>query len=645
MTNRLVESFGGDAGAKGLSRVLRLPGFLHLKEQAHPHLVTLLEPSPGTAYGAEELTRAFLADAEKPGGDIDRLDDDAKPDDQDAGESTCPRGSLSEEQRIASALLALPQKFTDERSLWRDIGMALHSSGLPSARSLFDEWSMGSGKCGGGHGFPGSDKYDAAGQEKLWNSLSLDYTGPKITIKTLFYHARQHGWVDPKRSYHHSDAGNAQRLVDRHGLNLRYVVEWGKWLIWQDGRWRIDDSFEIERLAKETIAALWQEAAKLDSDEARTVLRRHALRSKSARSIGAMIALARSEEGVPITTGQLDSDPDLLGVENGVIDLRTLTFREGRREDYITKFCGTHYDPEAKCPNWLKFLDRIMGGNHDIIAYLQRFDGYGLTGSASEEVLRILWGRGKNGKSTYREAKRHLLGDYSDTCGVDVLLQKHDAGAATPQLAKLKGLRHISINETRENGKLSEERVKTLTSNEPIEARFLHQNAFTFVPTHKIDITTNHKPIITGTDEGIWRRIHLVPFNVTIPEDERDANYRENYLDPELAGILNWMLEGLKKHREMGLNPPREIQAATRAYRAEMDVIEQWLEDNCRCHAQFSQSLQELYQNYVDWLGSEFGQSAAALSKRKFGDALSERGFEPASNGRSRLRKGLMLRD
>ena len=129
---------------------------------------------------------------------------------------------------------------------------------------------MGSGKCGGAHGFVGSAKFDKAEQDTLWTSLGHEYTGPKITIKTLFYHARQNGWIDPERNYHHTDLGNAQRLVDRHGLDLRYVVEWGKWLIWQKGRWQVDSNFQVVRLAKETIEALWHEAGKLASDEART---------------------------------------------------------------------------------------------------------------------------------------------------------------------------------------------------------------------------------------------------------------------------------------------------------------------------------------------------------------------------------------
>jgi len=649
LQKRLIQSFGCDKNVKDLARVLRLPGFCHRKDPKHPHFVTVLEPSHGIVYEAEELMSAFLK-----GGIFQRFEC-AETEHQDAAaeetrvkslkQKPLDGGSSSEEERVISALSALPQKFVDDRRLWRDIGMALHSSDSPGARSLFDEWSMGSGKCGGVHGFSGSAKYDKVGQDKLWDSLKHDYTRAKITVCTLFYHARQNGWIDPKRSYHQTQLGNAKRLVDRHGLNLRYVVEWRKWLIWRDGGWVVDNNFEIERLAKETVAAMWDEAKKLSDDEARTSLRKHAFRSEAATYIRAMIELARSEAGVPISASQLDTDAYLLGVQNGVIDLKTFAFREGRREDYITKFCGAAYDPEAKCPNWQKFLNRIMDGKQDIIAYLQRFDGYGLTGSVAEEVMRILWGRGKNGKSTYRETKRLLLGDYSDTCGVDVLLQKHDAGAATPQMAKLKGLRHVSVNETRENGKLSEERVKNLTSNEPLEARFLHQNPFTFMPTHKTDITTNHKPGIKGTDEGIWRRIQFIPFTVTIPEEERDEHYREKYLVPELPGILNWMLEGLKAYNEQGLKPPMAIHAATRAYRAEMDVIEQWLGDNCQCHPQMHQALHELYEDYVGYVGDEFGDAEATLSKRKFGDALSDRGFENArGTGGGRLRKGLMLR-
>ena len=438
LQERLIESYGCDKNVKDLTRVFRLPGFFHRKDPDHPYLVRLVGPSPGTVYGAAELIRAFrrktdlsmfFVDAEEVASNSNVVHLKSPP--------QKPLDAEGEEARIVSALAALPLTFADDRNLWRNIGMTLHSSGLPNARELFDEWSKSSAK------------YDEAGQDTLWNSLAKGYNRPKITIKSLFYHARQNGWIDPKGNYNHTDLGNAQRLVDRHGINLRYVVEKDCWLIWHDGRWNVDNTFKINRLAKETVGAMWGEANKLGNDDDKSKLRKHAFKSESSGSFSAMINLAKSEEGIPISTSELDADPNFFGVQNGVIDLRTGEFRESQREDYITKSCGTNYDPDANCPHWLKFLDRVMGGNEDIIAYLQRFDGYGLTGSVAEEVLRILWGKGKNGKSTYRETKSLLLRDYSDTCGVDALMQKRDAGAASPQLAKIKGLRHVSINETK----------------------------------------------------------------------------------------------------------------------------------------------------------------------------------------------------
>ena len=284
LMDRLVQSYGSDKNAKGLARVFRLPGFLHLKDPAHPHLVTLLEPSPGTVYGAEELISAFLGDDKESSGDVERFDVG------DVAKEAC--SSLSEKCTVSR--MRAKRSVSYRRSRLSHRGLSMNGTcGVTSAwrsiravcrtlaRSLMNgAWDPT--KCGGAHGFVGSAKFDKAGQDTLWTSLGQDYTGPKITIKTLFYHARQNGWIDPGRNYHHTEFGNAQRLVDRHGLDLRYVVEWGKWLTWHDGRWQMDNNFQVVRLAKETIEALWHEAGKLASDEARTQLRKHAMKSESA---------------------------------------------------------------------------------------------------------------------------------------------------------------------------------------------------------------------------------------------------------------------------------------------------------------------------------------------------------------------------
>jgi putative DNA primase/helicase len=181
--------------------------------------------------------------------------------------------------------------------------------------------------------------------------------------------------------------------------------------------------------------------------------------------------------------------------------------------------------------------------------------------------MRILHGIGNNGKTTYREAKKAALGAYSLTSGLDLLLQKEHRGGATPEIAQLKGKRHTAVNETKQNQTISSQRIKNITSNEEMEGRHLNQNLMQFMPTHKADITTNHKPKITEDDEGTWRRVHLIPFDVTIPKEEKVKDFKHRYLIPELPGILNWMLEGFAEWCKQGLNPPQEVLAATREYR------------------------------------------------------------------------------
>jgi putative DNA primase/helicase len=546
-----------------------------------------------------------------------------------------------EEARAISALKLFPAKFVDDRQNWRDIGMALHSTGWPSARSLFDEWSMGSAACGGANGFVGSEKYDEKEQEKLWSSLDRPYDGEQIGLGTLYHLAEPYGFVNPKK-VHFTDVGNAKRLVARHGNNIRYVVEWTTWIVWKNNRWIVDNDYEIVRLAKDTINAMFAETTTMPEGETRTKLRAHAVASEDAKRVRAMVDMAKSELGVPISATLLDSNPYLLGVQNGAIDLKAFEFREARREDYITMYCNVHYNPRATCPNWLKFLNRIMDLKQDVISYLQRVCGYTLTGCVDEETMWIFWGEGKNGKSTYRETLNILLGNYAATFGVELLLPKKQAGGATPEVERLKGKRLATVNELTENDVLSEQRVKYIVSNEKISARGLYKDIIEFNPTHKAVVTTNHKPIIKGTDEGIWRRVHLVPFTVIIPQEERDPKFREKYLLPELPGILNWMLDGLESYYEQGLNAPEEVCAATEAYRNELDIIEQWLEECCERDPKAIEPIQALHDNYKIWAELEHNW---AHNKRKFGRLLEGKGFMPDTGAKHvKVRRGLRLR-
>jgi putative DNA primase/helicase len=211
----------------------------------------------------------------------------------------------------------------------------------------------------------------------------------------------------------HTDLGNARRFVNRHAANVRFIPEWGKWIIWNKSRWEVDDDGGVMRLAKETVEAMYSEALSLGNEQDRTALLRHAIRAQAEARLKAMVSLAESEAAVVLPANKLDANPWVLGVQNGVVELKTGQFRPARREDLITKRANVVFDRTAQCPKWLKFLDTVTGGDGPFQSYIQRVVGYTLTGSVCEEVMFVLYGTGNNGKSTFRETVHSLLGDYA----------------------------------------------------------------------------------------------------------------------------------------------------------------------------------------------------------------------------------------
>jgi putative DNA primase/helicase len=537
--------------------------------------------------------------------------------------------SEAEEAKVRSALDCI---VADERDTWRDVGAALHSLNWgDKGFAIWTDWSRTS---------PG--KFDDADQQKTWGSFNRPYEGAPITTATIFYMAGQLGWVDKARQREPdflTDLGNARRLVHRHGNNIRFIAEWGKWMVWNqnEARWEIDDDGAAMRLAKETVEGIYTDALSLANEADRIELRRHALRSQAEPRLKAMVNLAQTEAAVVISASQLDADPWLLGLRNGAINLKTDTFRPTRREDLILKRADVDFDVEAQCPAWSKFLDTVTAGDPDLQSYLQRVVGYMLTGSVREEVMFVLHGTGNNGKSTYRETVHSLLGGYALVADAGLLIERKTPGGATPEVARLKGRRLVSINETSENDHLNEARVKFITSSDKITARNLYQGFFDFDPSHKTCLTTNHKPIIRGTDTGIWRRIHLLPFTVAIPSDKVEKDFRGRRLTPELSGILNWALQGLVAYRKQGLNPPQAVLASTQDYRKDMDVVGQWIEERCELDAQACVPTSWAYNDYSHWAADEVGWEIKKLTFRRH---LTDRGFtaEKGTHGQRMIR-------
>jgi putative DNA primase/helicase len=252
-----------------------------------------------------------------------------------------------------------------------------------------------------------------------------------------------------------------------------------------------------------------------------------------------------------------------------------------------------------------------------------------------------IYGDGSNGKSTWRETLFALLGDYAIGSDATLLVTTKRSGGATPDLARLVGRRLVTINETEQGAVLNEGRLKYITGSDKITARDLYETFFDFTPSHKTIITTNHKPIVQGIDEGLWRRIHAIVFELTIPASESNKNFRAEKLLPELSGILNYALEGLKEYYRIGLAPPQEVRDAIKEYREDMDIIGRWIEERCALDPEAEERSMDLYQDYSGWAAVEVGFPLSAIA---FGRNLADRGFETVKVLGSRGFRGLKLR-
>ena len=383
-------------------------------------------------------------------------------------------------------------------------------------------------------------------------------------------------WKYGEKPEYLTDLGNAKRLVKLFRKVLRYVPEFRKWICWNGQCWVLDHDGEVQRFAKETVELIFAEAKTVDdagNTDLSKKLREHALKSQSAGRLSAMVKVAKSEPGTPIPSSQLDAEPMLLGVQNGVLDLKTGQMGKAEPGQYITKLANAAYDPSATCPVWLAFLDQIMDGNKALLQLIQRAIGYSLTGYATEQCLLILYGVGSNGKSTFLNTIRELLGAYAVQSPASALMVKSGSGVPN-DIARLRGARFVATSEVEEGQRFGEALVKQLTGGDTITARFLFAEYFEFVPTFTIWLAANHKPVIKGDDHAMWRRIRLIPFSVTISDDKQDKEL-PNKLRQEFSGILNWAIAGCLQWQAQGLNPPQDVMEATHEYQAEMDVLGQ----------------------------------------------------------------------
>jgi putative DNA primase/helicase len=419
-----------------------------------------------------------------------------------------------------------------------------------------------------------------------------------------------------------TDDALALRFADKHVGDLRFVAAWNRWLGWDGACWRFEDTLGAIDLSRLVCREAMSECNKA----------RVAKNLASARTVAAVVNLARADRRIAATTEQWDDDPWLLNTPDGVVDLRTGETRPHRIEDYITKIAAV--GPRGDCPRFLAFLDRIMGGDAALIAYLKRVFGYCLTGVTSEQALFFAHGVGANGKTVLMSTMAGILGDYCLATPIETFTESKTDRHPT-ELARMRGARLVTATETEGGRYWAESRLKEITGGERIAARFMHKDFFEYLPQFKPFISGNHKPRLRSVGLAMRRRVNLIPFLVAIPEAERDPQLAARLKD-EWAGILAWAVDGCLDWQEHGLAPPEAVTRATDAYFAGEDGYSDWIADDCEMIAGLMSRSPDLFASWRAW-AEKAGQHAG--DNKRFREEMERLGFTQAHQDRKLLRR------
>jgi putative DNA primase/helicase len=402
-----------------------------------------------------------------------------------------------------------------------------------------------------------------------------------------------------------SEDAMALAFVTKHCDELRYVALWDRWMKYEGRCWMPDHTLNVFSMVRGLCREYFGKKA------------------ETRAAVAAIEMLSRCDRRVAATVDQWDTDPYLLGTPDGTIDLKTGMSRPADPNDYITK--STNVSPRGDCPLWRSFLNRIMGRDEALISFIQRMLGYSLTGVTSEHAMFFLYGTGANGKSVFITTISGILAHYHTTAPITTFVQSTSDQHPT-DLAGLRGARLVTAIETEEDRKWAETKIKSITGGDKISARFMRQDFFEFLPVFKLIIAGNHKPALRTVDEAIRRRLHLVPFAVTIPENERDKDLADK-LKAEWPAILAWMVEGCLEWQRTGLAPPNAVKVATNDYFTDQDALASWIEEMCDADPdnEFKKEpLATLFENwtaYIKKLGGEPG------GRNSFSDRLVAKGF------------------
>lgn len=417
------------------------------------------------------------------------------------------------------------------------------------------------------------------------------------------------------------------------------------YLVWSGRNWEPNENKVIEMIKAFSMQKYDSLMKKYEEDKERNKeFKKMASKVSSERAVRSILNLSKSDSSIAIKESSLDENKNLLNLKNATYDLMSHRIYKHSQDDNLTILLSYNYEQSAKCPTWETFLDRVFKSDSSLISYIQKMIGYTLTGETKLQNWFFMYGSGRNGKSVFAETLSKLLGDYGTKIRTESIMSKdYVSGGDTPnpEVAKLRGKRFVLASEVSDGHKLNEALVKDITGGDTISARFLNQNSFEFSPQCKLWMYGNHKPVVKGTDDGIWRRIKLIPFNVTIPENEVDPLLIDK-LTNELPGILNWAIDGLKQLQKDSylIDEPEIIKKETKSYREEMDIIGLFLKD---CDFTFDSSLKypckDVYQSYTEYCKEN---GFYVLSHRRVSDYLKSKGVvSEAGTGNQKSYKGL----
>jgi putative DNA primase/helicase len=425
-------------------------------------------------------------------------------------------------------------------------------------------------------------------------------------------------WMgDPNKQTDHE---LARRFTQRFASQLRFVPEWGKWLIWDGRRWCIDQKqVQAMGLVRSFCDELWNgygPLAKSMTQKQAGALHQFLKYSSKRHTIESVLKLATSEKGLLTDKDLLNATPRLLNVLNGTIDLRDGKLHGHKQEQLITQLAPIHYDPNAKCPQWESFLEMVFDGDQDLIRYVRQLIGYSASGDAGEHILPICIGTGANGKSTLWNTILGILGDYGSLANESLLVGRADQHPT--QIAALYGKRFVPISEPDQSAQLRESRVKELTGDSTVTARRMHEDFWSFTRTHTFWMATNHLPKVSGNDEGIWRRIKVIPFNVDLRLVTKPIpGFDKKLVKEEASGILNWIIAGAKDYFDNGFEEPSCVRLATGRYRGGEDELGNFVNECCEVGRGLVVTAADVFNAYVQWGGKQ--------SRTSFGKAFSDR--------------------